>query len=150
MKLLVKNGADLNLVGKNGLTALQLAAFNNNQELANLLVENKADVNAKSNITANITAVNIVSLFGNQNIKNLLIQNGAECHFLDLDVLISHQKNFVNCALEVLKILSVEEKDCTFDLANSEPMLDAVNQEIANLFECMADYSVLDKNYWKA
>jgi ankyrin repeat protein len=44
-RVLVNAGADVNIAAGDGKTALALAIFNGNYEVASFLVDNKADVN---------------------------------------------------------------------------------------------------------
>jgi len=46
-RLLVENGANVNMKYKNGVTALYQAAENSREAVVRLLVGNRADVNAK-------------------------------------------------------------------------------------------------------
>lgn len=49
VKILIENGADVNLKDKRGSTPLYWAAFRNNFEIAKMLLEKGADVNIKNN-----------------------------------------------------------------------------------------------------
>lgn len=50
VKLLIENGADVNLRDKNGATALTSSAWAGNADIVEILIKNKADINAKHNI----------------------------------------------------------------------------------------------------
>jgi ankyrin repeat protein len=49
-KYLIKNGADVNAVDKEGETPLKHAAWTKNTDIIDLLVQHGADINAKNNI----------------------------------------------------------------------------------------------------
>lgn len=50
--LLVRGGADLNVVDKDGKTALMISVVNGRQALVELLLENNADVSVKNKVRA--------------------------------------------------------------------------------------------------
>ena len=74
-KFLISKGADINIRGKDGSSAL-IAAGSNSQELVELLLSKGADVNAKTKNGA--TALSIVVKEGHQKIINILKSNGAK------------------------------------------------------------------------
>ncbi|HUZ59235.1 MAG TPA: ankyrin repeat domain-containing protein [Hanamia sp.] len=47
MRIIIKNGADVNAKQMKGVTPLHSAAHNGRNELAKLLIDNGADINAK-------------------------------------------------------------------------------------------------------
>lgn len=73
-QLLIDNGADVNAVFGDGVTALRMAIFNRNKDLVRLLIANGADVNAidKYGDTA------IAAARGNTEMVQFLIENGAD------------------------------------------------------------------------
>jgi hypothetical protein len=48
-KLLIEKGADINVISKDGLTALHMASITSNYPIAQLLVNKGADINARTN-----------------------------------------------------------------------------------------------------
>jgi ankyrin repeat protein len=76
VRLLLANGADINVKDKNGETALMLASYYGRKEIVKLLLAKRADVNAKSNNGA--TALMNATKKGHKEIKELLIRAGAK------------------------------------------------------------------------
>jgi ankyrin repeat protein len=65
----------MNLKAKNGWTALMAAAYTNNVEIVNLMIENGADVNARDDMAR--TALAVAKMRGHQGVVNLLLQSNA-------------------------------------------------------------------------
>ena len=76
IKILMENGADVNIKNKYGTTSLTHAAWYGCTGLAKLLLEYGADVDAKDN--RGWTALMWASLIGNIEIFKLLLENGAD------------------------------------------------------------------------
>ena len=84
VKLLVEKGADVNIESKSEMTSIEntirplcLAAYLKNYDIVKVLVENKADVNAKNGVSK-ITALHWSARKGEFKITELLIKNGAD------------------------------------------------------------------------
>ena len=75
VKLLIENGADINLQDKDGDTALMWASNRSNKDVVEILIENGADINLKNK--DGDTALILASNRRNQDIVELLIENGA-------------------------------------------------------------------------
>ncbi len=77
VSLLLENGADVNAIGKDGITAL-ITAVNkkDNLEIIELLLKYKADVNAKDN--GGITALMVAVFKDQEDAFKLLINYGAD------------------------------------------------------------------------
>ncbi len=75
LEVLVRLGAPLSERSAEGMTALHHCAIYNQPELAKVLVENHADLNAKSNDLK--TPLQIAVKAGSTNVAMLLIQKGA-------------------------------------------------------------------------
>ncbi|CEO17476.1 ankyrin repeat protein [Rickettsia monacensis] len=70
--LLISHGADVN----NAKTILHFAAKSGNLNLVNWLIENKADIHAKTN--SGETILHFAAESGNLNLVSLLIHNGTD------------------------------------------------------------------------
>ncbi|CAD6196132.1 unnamed protein product [Caenorhabditis auriculariae] len=79
---LVKSGADINIVDKNGETPLIAAAFNNNTTAIKTLIELGADVNftARKDLC---TPLHLTVYNGNTLATSLLLEKGADFHLKD-------------------------------------------------------------------
>ena len=113
-KLLLANGANVNVKDEDNITALHLAAQNGHLEIAKFLVENGANVNVKDE--DNVTALHLAAQNGHTGIVSLLIANDV-----DIDVKISDGRTSLRIAaekgyIEIAKLLiekgaNVDEKD---------------------------------------
>ena len=75
-KVLLKNGANPNLVNKKNATALIIAAMAGQNEFVSLLIKNKANINhATSN---GLTALSLAIFEGHETVAKNLIENGAD------------------------------------------------------------------------
>jgi cytohesin len=77
VKQYITAGTDVNTKDAFGTTPLLLAIFNGHKEIAELLIANGADVNAKHDLDAS-TPLHKVALFGEKEIIELLIAAGAD------------------------------------------------------------------------
>jgi len=75
-------GADVNAGGVFGKTPLHLAALKDNKEIAELLIANGADVNAKQAVEGE-TPLHLAAWDGHKEIAELLIVNGANVNVRD-------------------------------------------------------------------
>lgn len=72
MNDLIAHGADINAQGEQGWTALQVAAYNNDIEVAEfLLTQPELDVNIRNDV--NTTALSIVASVGHNEILELML-----------------------------------------------------------------------------
>jgi hypothetical protein len=67
---------------ESGATSLHAAAYNGHIEISRLLLQNGADVNAKSN--GGYTPLHSAAIFGNVDILHLLVENGANLEAQDV------------------------------------------------------------------
>ncbi|SDJ71798.1 Ankyrin repeat [Pedobacter sp. ok626] len=72
-----RNPATVNAFSKDGFTALGLAAYFGNEEIAKLLIVRGADVNIPANNGYNVFPIHSAVASGNINITNMLINAGA-------------------------------------------------------------------------
>ncbi|KAH0559215.1 hypothetical protein GP486_004272 [Trichoglossum hirsutum] len=77
-KLLLRRGADVNQTGGDHHTALQLAAFQGNEEAVRLLLRAGADINARGGYY--VTALAAAVAQGHDSIFRLLLESGADIH----------------------------------------------------------------------
>lgn len=61
---------------KNGLNALHLAAKGGHTDIVQYLIDNEADINAKTR--KNNTAIHIASLAGSLGVVKILVRHGAD------------------------------------------------------------------------
>ena len=155
-KLLIGNGADVNIAGIEGYTTLHLATQNKNGiELIKLLIANGADVNAKHRFSG-YTPLHLACK--NENgleVARLLIENGADVNAKDKN---GYTPLHLACknenGLEVARLLiangadvnAKDENDCTplhFACENEKGL------KIARLLiENEADVNASDKDGW--
>jgi hypothetical protein len=85
VELLIKNQPSLisSKDEKYGQTPLHVAAFNDRLDVAKLLIEHKADVNAKA--TNGSTPLHLAAAKGNKDIVEMLIENKADVNAVDND-----------------------------------------------------------------
>ena len=84
VKVLVENGADVDVKDADNNTALHNATLRGHLEIVKLLIENSADVNAQDNDDQ--TALHIAAEFGYLEIVKRLIENGADINHPDDDL----------------------------------------------------------------
>lgn len=89
VKSLIENGADINSKNKGGYTALHIAARKGRYEIAEYLIDNRANIEYNNTDALQIysgtddsrgTALHGACLYGYPNIVELLIKNGANVH----------------------------------------------------------------------
>ena len=73
---LLKNGADIKITSKIGLTALHLAALHGNSEMVKLLLGFGADVNARDPF--GLSPLHMAAQYGHVNTIEVLLANGAD------------------------------------------------------------------------
>ena len=76
VKKLIKEGADVNVVDKNGATALHKASYWDHSEIVKMLIEAGANVNVVNKY--GITALHLASLLGHSEIVKILKEAGAK------------------------------------------------------------------------
>lgn len=81
MKLLIKNGANINISNNKGMSLLMWAAKYGQKEAAEILLNKGANVNAKDG--GNSTALMIAAAEGYKDIVELLIEKGADINARD-------------------------------------------------------------------
>ena len=75
-RLLIENGANVNIQNDDGYTALMYATMMNNIDIVKLLLENGANVNIQNNRGS--TALELAYSYNRENIAKLLIENGSK------------------------------------------------------------------------
>lgn len=75
-QLLIDNGADVNAVDQDGISAIRMAVFNAHKELLQLLIANGANLNAVDQ--DGLTELDMAVYHGRKELAQLLIENGAE------------------------------------------------------------------------
>jgi len=94
VKLLIENGADVNIQDDYGKTPLQLAVEYNNDEMVKLLIENGADLNIQNNDTSALSEMEPGmgntslhwAIYNNTEMAELLIEMGAQNPNTDLNI----------------------------------------------------------------
>lgn len=82
VELLLSNGVDVNSVGENNNTAL-LATGGEYERVAELLIKQKADLNARNKY--NFTVLHLAILNKHERVVKLLVDSGADIHVRDDD-----------------------------------------------------------------
>ncbi|MFC1781263.1 ankyrin repeat domain-containing protein [Planctomycetota bacterium] len=80
IKLLISQGADINVKINRGQTLLHMASERGDKEIAELLIENGADINAKNN--AGGSSLHSAVMSGHKNIVELFIEAGADVNII--------------------------------------------------------------------
>lgn len=91
VKLLVSKGADINIQGYNGITALHWAVKSNDLKVAKLLLENGADINISDDYNGSIRTSTIsgtvlqvaINLSQSNEMFKFVIENGAKLNIKD-------------------------------------------------------------------
>ena len=81
VKLLLKNGADINKEDNDGETCLPSAIYSNNKKLVNLLIKNGIDINHQNK--KGMCALHSASIQDKYDIVELLLKNGADVTLRD-------------------------------------------------------------------
>jgi len=107
VRLLIKNGADVNIVNKEKETALHLAAKNGHLEIVGLLIEKLLIEKGKVDTLNNnyITALHLAAKNGHLEIVKLLIENGADVNVIGLYVNTAIYSALERGHLEIVKLL---------------------------------------------
>ncbi|GAB0096235.1 ankyrin repeat and MYND domain-containing protein 2 [Sergentomyia squamirostris] len=77
--ILLELKTSVDFVDENGMTALQHACYKGNKEIAQMLIDRGADVNASKH-EYNYTALHFAALSGNVEVCMLLLHAGADAH----------------------------------------------------------------------
>ena len=141
VKLLIDNGADLNIKGGSnyGYTALMYAVKEGNTEIAKLLLDNGADLNIKDSF--GYTALMFAVREGNTEIVKLLLDNKA-----DISGEINYQKEVMYPAdYKNNELMSAAEKGYTEIV---ELLIDnGADPNIKNMYGDTALMSAVEKGY---
>lgn len=97
VRLLIENGADVNVRAKNGNTGLCEASFMGHLDIVKLLIENGADANVIDDYGNTVLQDGVCS--GNVEIVKLLLENGADVKGGRLDIAVN------NGHVEIAKLL---------------------------------------------
>ncbi|XP_051170463.1 ankyrin-3-like [Leptopilina boulardi] len=96
-KILVQNGADVNIVNNDGETPLHKASKRGNIQLVEILLQNGANINAKDN--RDITPLYVAILYDHSELAKILVQNGADVNIVNND-----GETPLNLATQMIKI----------------------------------------------
>ncbi|XP_051169281.1 ankyrin-2-like [Leptopilina boulardi] len=100
--ILLKNGADVNIVNEDGKTPLYVATKLNNIQLVEILLKNGADVNIANHLGE--TALYVATEENNIQLVDILLKNGAKLNGQD-NFRKSIRRAAVNNNIELIKIL---------------------------------------------
>ena len=94
----ISSGANINIQENDGFTPLHMACQEGNIEIARILIQNNATVDALNKYT--VTPLYYAIYYGYENITWLLLDNGAKVSYLSQDPLLTAKHNgqtsFVN------------------------------------------------------
>ncbi|CAF0703560.1 unnamed protein product [Brachionus calyciflorus] len=126
----------LNFSDKDGLNALHLATLNNDLEMVKYLVENKADVNSRSNL--NRTPLHYACLNGFYELAKYLLENNSEINAVDfLEMTPLHlcaEKNHINIARLLCRSKNINVKlSDKFNRTSYNIACSNKNQELINI-----------------
>lgn len=79
VKQLLETGANVDQVNEQGLTPLHWSALNGRQDLALLLLEHGADINARERYTGKLTPMAMALLMGYDDMVELMAGRGGIC-----------------------------------------------------------------------
>ncbi len=153
VKRLLDNGAEVNYENKNGLTVLDLAAFNGYSKVVKLLLDNGAEVNyeSKNGTTALISAV----IFNKNKVAKVLLDNGANVNYENkngttaLIVAVIFNKNKVaKVLLECGANPDIKNKDGknTWDFAEDKRIMLAILEKHLNDVVAGREFPPCDKS----
>ena len=83
VKVLISKGADVNSKGDSRRTPLHLTAITGRNDIAELLIANGANLEARSDVHAGLTPLHWAILSGHKNVVQLLISKGADVNRTD-------------------------------------------------------------------
>ena len=79
VKQLLDSGADVDQVNEQGLTPLHLSALNGRQDLAAVLIDHGANINAREEYTGKLTPMAMALLMGYDDLVELMAGRGGVC-----------------------------------------------------------------------
>ncbi len=106
VKTLLENGADVNMEGYKGTTALMSASYLGREDIVRYLIEYDAAIN-KERKNDGTTALWIAAQNGHENLVKVLVKHGANINKLDDDVsplLIATQGGYVDIVMMLTKL----------------------------------------------
>jgi hypothetical protein len=109
VKQLLERGADVNVRGKDGETALMIVSWYGKKKIAELLIKKGIDLNAKDNFGR--TALMYASWYGHKEIVKLLLEAGADVNAQDKDDITALMYAFKNGDEEIIKLLKSYEAE---------------------------------------
>ncbi|MBX3179354.1 MAG: ankyrin repeat domain-containing protein [Candidatus Hydrogenedentes bacterium] len=78
-KALIGSGAQVNAISEEGLTPLHWSALNGRADIAELLLEHGADINARERYTGKLTPMAIALLMGYDDLVEIMAARGGVC-----------------------------------------------------------------------
>ena len=147
-RILIGNGAELNVADKRGETPLHWAAQGGHKEVGRLLIENRADVNVADEYGR--TPLHEAIKNDKKEVARLLIESGAEVNMADKDGETPLHKGAIRGHQEVAQFLIENGADVNVADEDGETPLhwaaDKAHKKVALLLiENGADVNVVDK-----
>lgn len=112
VKVLVENGALVNVTNEDGMTPLHMAVRNGNAEMVRFLIKNNAVVNVKDEKYGR-TEIHTAAIKGYYNIVKILIQNGAQIDLQDYEGKTPWDHAKYHGFTQIANLLSPEKTDAS-------------------------------------
>ncbi len=130
-QLLIDNGADVNGVSENGLSAIRMAIFNGHKDLVQLLIGNGADVCAADQ--DGVTAIHTAAMHNRTEIVRVLIENGADVNAVGKGGLTAMQIALSDNRKELMQLLIENGAETSPQITAEDVMSEKL--EITNIVE---------------
>jgi len=139
-KLLLENGADVNVLSDVGTTAIIMAAVLHNEEVVKLLIEKECEVDRSGDgfsVLRETVGLRIMPFGVNINIIKLLLNYGADINSVSKTTNCIFHYAHKNCNYELIKLLIFRE-DIDLNWTNSlnnTPLMDLIKFSLEQVLE---------------
>jgi len=137
---LIEEGMDVNLVDRDGNSALMYAIYYGNLSLVKLLINNGASSNIKNN--KNSTIINYIPIDNNKDILEYLksINNSIKMGKKSDDIIEAIENNDINMIDQLIKEEGISIVNCKGITRREYPLIIAFNINNYKTFKCLYDY----------